>query len=140
MEFNPHDPKNYAGVWYALHKLAMEAKRQLDQKGNVDEEQTRNLKTFLANAIIAIIFNLGCQTCINHAREFLHRRPIQKTFDGDNFAMFYWTVDLHNHANINTGKSIMSHEDARKLYYESKCDSCHLGTSVENPTLVYSEL
>lgn len=119
---NPHDPKNYMGIWTAIHNVA-----KAGTEGN--------RRQFSYNAIVLIASTLGCKTgCREHAAMFLQKRPFNTVEEGER-GLFLWSVDFHNHANQITGKKIMSYEDAIKLYYEdnSVCGVSASQVIIERP-------
>lgn len=113
---DPHDPHNFGGCWISIHILARGCR-------------TREEKQHAAGAIIKIMLGLGCETCVNHIKKWLDLNPVQHTFDGDEFALFEWTVKAHNYASQNAGNVPMSLTEAKKVWYEKpKCEnkSCHV--------------
>ena len=112
---DPHDPHNFGGCWISIHILARNCK-------------TREEKQQAAGAIIKIMLGLGCEICVNHIRKWLDLNPVQHTFDGDEYALFEWTVRAHNYASSNAGNVPMSLAEAKRIWYEEKsCNSksCH---------------
>ncbi len=115
MSKNPHDSKNYMGIWTAFHIMG-----KAGVHGNiVDLFGTKVRADHLFGAAIqTVALSLGCQSgCSEHAKQFLQKDPFFK-IEGGEYALFDWTVRFHNHANLHTGKPVMSIEDARKLYYK----------------------
>lgn len=108
------DPKKFAPIWGVIHILAIDAK-------------TKSQQTLSSRTIVMIITHLPCQECSSHAKENIKTRiPFEKYLNEkeDEFALFRWSVDLHNIVNIQTGKPVMGYEAAKTHWEEVlKCTS-----------------
>jgi len=60
---------------------------------------------------------LPCQSCATHYQENLQRVPISEHLK-DRETLLRWTFDLHNDVNKRMGKSVLSYDEALKLYTE----------------------
>ena len=58
---------------------------------------------------------LPCQGCANHYKENITKFPIDSSLK-DRDSLLHWTVDIHNEVNKQTGKKILSYDDALELY------------------------
>jgi hypothetical protein len=60
---------------------------------------------------------LPCQSCATHYQESLQRVPVSEHLK-DRDTLLRWTFDLHNDVNKHKGKSVLSYDEALKLYTE----------------------
>lgn len=104
MNFN--DPKLWGpGVWFTLHLLAM---------NSTNHNETIKQMTFILN-------HLPCETCKQHALQFLKSYPPKdyidvKTTNG----LFFWTVKFHNAVNYRLGKPTLDGQVVYNLYLNYK--------------------
>lgn len=106
--YNPYKiTKRFWGniIWKFIHYQA------LYQPNNLSEEQ----KYYFKQMMSALAFLLPCKLCRNHLKEHLHEFPIN-SYLSTNIEIFRWTFILHNRVNKSTGKSVLSYEQAIKLY------------------------
>lgn len=93
----PADPRYWGpGAWYSIHLSAY-----------------NNIKDFPAYLKL-MCNNLPCQTCRQHAIQYLLDHPIDNFID--NLDYFKYTVHFHNHVNKSNGKNIMSIDDAINIF------------------------
>jgi len=100
----PTDPKIWGPItWYNIHTMAFA----------VTEEN--EIKVFI-KLLRSICDKLPCNTCKEHAKTFLLNNPPEKEIGSIPSKCFKYTVDFHNHANLMTGGSLLSFDEAFKLY------------------------
>lgn len=100
----PSNPSIWGPItWYNIHTMAF----------SITEEY--EIKVFI-KMLRAICEKLPCSTCKEHAKKFLVNNPPEKEIGTIPSKCFKYTVDFHNHANMITGKSLMSFDEAFKLY------------------------
>ncbi len=96
------------GVWFVLHLLAINAINQ--------NETIKQIKF--------ILHHLPCETCKEHALDYLSKFPIEDyketKVSNTNVGLFVWTFRFHNAVNYRHGKPQMSWEVAYNLYYPFK--------------------
>lgn len=114
MDFrNIVDPKVFgSGKWDDIHMLAT----YLGQFGEEGDRLFCILARFMTGT-------LPCYTCTGHANTYNQKHPPEYSIGynvpkyGPKLAMLYWTVGLHNNANVITGKREMGIDEAYKLYW-----------------------
>ncbi len=110
-----NNPKNYAPLWYLIHKKGIEA--TTDQK-----------KAEYAAFIRWLVGSLLCANCRNDATDFLQGNPPEMYFTmrdkktGIEIGCFKHSWVFHNHVNAKLGKPVVELYDALVLY--SNLESC----------------
>jgi len=92
------------GVWNVLHTLTANV-------NNNDSIYTKKYLIILINEFFLIYCeNIYCQSCRQHASEFISKYPIYNIFENneiedDKYPILYleWLVKFHNHANNHAG-------------------------------------
>lgn len=114
------------GIWYCIHRMARDAN---------SEEAKQKFKEFIEK----IIVNLPCTTCIEHATAYYKARPIDPFWsikeNGKDIGMFKWSWEFHNTVNARLKKSLISWDNAKRLFSEEDgvCTSdCGGMTNVES--------
>ena len=98
------------GTWFCIHILARKAYGEKRR----DEYQ---------NIVMIILSSLPCNTCRQHALDYIANNPISKApykanDNGEDLTLFHWTWLFHNAVNRRLGKSQMSWDKAVALYGE----------------------
>lgn len=82
------------GTWFSIHVLAYNSR--------TTDEQVNYCKM-----VRIICSSLPCETCRNHATEYIEKNPPEKAISNDVKSMFKWSCALHNNANVLTGKPMV---------------------------------
>lgn len=94
-------------LWFSLHNGAL----------NYPEMASPIIKERMKCFILALPIILPCETCKNHANEFIeNNREYLDAICSTRENLFNFFVDFHNNVNSFTNKPIMSREYALKLY------------------------
>ena len=94
-------------LWFSLHNGAL----------NYPEVASPIVKERMKSFILALPIMLPCETCKNHANEFIeNNKEYLDTICSTRENLFNFFVDFHNNVNSFTNKPIMSREGALKLY------------------------
>jgi len=97
-------------LWFSLHNGAL----------NYPEVASPIVKERMKSFILALPIMLPCETCKNHANEFIeNNKEYLETICSTRENLFNFFVDFHNNVNRFTNKPIMSKEGALKLYSEN---------------------
>lgn len=99
-------------MWHSFHVVCMVK----DMKQSDTEVQKRT-----SQWIQALPGVLPCPTCAVHLKELYETMPTPSPTK-DEFEVFRWSVEIHNHVNKRLGKPIVSFEDAAKLYFDKGTD------------------
>ena len=92
-------------LWYRLHMMTFE----------YPEVATQKDKVMAINYFKEVEKLLPCVKCRVHYRENLEANPIQYNVDTRD-ELVRWLIDLHNKVNVQTGKRILSYDEAIALY------------------------
>lgn len=98
-------------MWFTLHAIAR----------GYPESPSLSTRRHARNFMLALPSMIPCEKCSEHARTFLElntqalERAVRSRSDMERFI-----IDLHNHANVMTGKSRMSLAQARALYSSAR--------------------
>lgn len=125
--FDPHNPKNFGGIWSAAHLLAKD-------KPGINPQMRADVRRIHGIAIKDLFLSLSCDKCVNHIRQFMVKDPIEAAIvSPEDHALFDWTVRAHNFASSNAGHPTMSIQDARELWY-TKCkkSTCQVESETES--------
>lgn len=116
MSFTPQQVNH--GMWFSLHTLAKEA---------FDTPRVLGFTTLAP----ALCLAHPCLQCRSHFAHFLQEHPFGNYLaryyrEGRDIGMFMWSVALHNHVNLITGKPHFFLEEAYQLYYRQPtvCTDC----------------
>ncbi len=103
------------GCWYTLHLMAANASTDLEK-----------------NAVIVLINlykkHFFCEKCRLHFIEFINLDPPENHINNDE-GLFLWTWRCHNNANKLIGKNLMSYDNAKNLYFNTKPCTSACGTN-----------
>jgi hypothetical protein len=95
-------------LWFSLHTISFHY--PLKPK----EEDKRNYASFFTELQHVI----PCSICKKNYKRHLLEFPIHSHLE-DRKALVYWVIDLHNMVNSETGKRVISYEDALKRYEDT---------------------
>jgi hypothetical protein len=116
----PSDPKIWGPItWYNIHTMAFVINKESE------------ISVFI-KLLRSICDKIPCHTCREHAKTFLASNPPETYIGNVPSKCFRYTVDFHNHANLLTGKSLMSFDDAFKLYSDSNLEFDHPLTTISS--------
>lgn len=111
-----HNPKYVGpGTWFTIHSLAAWAKTPEQKK--VVIEQIKYMQS-----------HFPCGDCKVHFGDYIVNHPMEITINGNEDALFLWTVDFHNAVNYRLGKDQVSFKEAKSIFYDdsvycsAKCD------------------
>src|SRR5579871_2866809 len=99
-----HNPEYVGpGVWTMFHIMSADAKTP---------EQKKAVLYF----IDVLTRKFTCKTCQDHLKAFIVQDPPEQ-YVNESEGLFGWGHRAHNNANLITGKSQMSYDDAKDLFY-----------------------
>ena len=106
---SPQKSENYAGIWFMIHILAMNAKDYNGQRNFI-------------YTIHKLADNFLCSTCKMHFKEYLKNNPIENYIHhqdekGNNIGCFKWSVDFHNAVNARINKPVLDWTTAFNMYH-----------------------
>lgn len=105
---DPTNPEVWGpAFWFTIHMSTI----------NYPEKPTQIVQINMKNFILALPYLLPCETCQEHARNFIESKYDSiNTICSSRHNLFYFFVDMHNYVNQRYGKPIMSYEYAWELY------------------------
>ena len=92
-------------LWFFLHTVSF------TYPINPTPEDKQNVKEFF----LALRHVIPCSVCKKNYKRHLKESNIDE-YLVNRKSLVHWVIDLHNLVNIETGKSIMSHDKAIKIY------------------------
>ena len=100
-----HNP-NYVGpgLWYSLHSMAAYA-------------DTLELKLSAIKYIKYLQENFPCGECKVHFGDYIEKHPLEATLNSNAESLFMWVFNFHNAVNFRLGKTQVSYDDAKKIFY-----------------------
>ena len=102
------------GLWYSIHFMAV----------RVGELIT---KADFSNYITELSLHFPCHRCGEHLRDYLLQHPLTDYWNLE-LGMFRWSVELHNHVNIQLRKPTHSWQEVLQQYQGLQvCSSCGSG-------------
>ncbi len=103
------------GIWFTIHTLAANARSKKEKEDVI--HHIRKLQD-----------RFPCLECKGHFGEYLSKHPPEDSIDGNEDALFLWTVNFHNAVNYRLKKPQVSYEEAKSIFKENevfctkKCD------------------
>lgn len=94
-------------AWFFIHSIALNYPNNPTFKNRIDYS---NFFKSLSNV-------LPCQRCAINYSNNIKNHPIDNHLDNSQ-QLFNWTVDIHNMVNSETGKQIISYEEAYNLHID----------------------
>lgn len=115
------------GTWRIIHTQA----RNVSLIPIENPEQISKAEDDFIKLLKSICADFGCPVCRVHCGEYIQNNPPESakgllTLIGDKkieIGMFRWTWEFHNVVNKRLGKTIMSFENAYKIFYREG-ESC----------------
>ncbi len=92
-------------LWKSLHMIT------LGYPNEPTEEQRKNYKSFFENFHLVI----PCSICANNYKQNLIDIPLTNDILKNKDSLIKWLIDIHNLVNKETGKGILSYEEAIAL-------------------------
>lgn len=104
------DPSQWGPhLWYYLHFSSA------NYPDTPSTEQQKAMRDWLCSLSVTI----PCKSCSNHFHQYIERHKQDLgTICSSRDNLFRFLVDVHNKVNSRKGKSPMTHQAARELYYK----------------------
>lgn len=99
-------PGYFSDLWDAMHVTARDLPR-----GTLSQ----TLRDGFRNDIEGQCSTVPCPSCKSHAHTYLVQHPLDPKTGQE---AFEWTVDFHNHVNVQNGKPKLTYEEAEKALIE----------------------
>lgn len=92
-------------LWKSLHMITM------GYPNEPTDEQKKNYKSFFENFYLVI----PCSICANNYKQHLIDIPLTNNVLKNKDSLVRWVIDIHNLVNKETGKKVLSYEEAITL-------------------------
>lgn len=108
-------------LWHVLHIITLSYP---ENPTELDKNNIKNFLTYLGPV-------LPCDKCKVHYNKNLLANPLTDEILSSKTKLIKWLIDIHNEVNKQTGKKIMSYEDALKcILYKCENKNSDYGTII----------